>query len=71
MMLYIIIIVKMKFVGNIADAQCCFFCKLCRSYSREDYSGIVAAYYEFLKTASEWLSRRVTDVCLFLLKFLS
>uniref|UniRef100_A0A2P2N2I9 Uncharacterized protein n=1 Tax=Rhizophora mucronata TaxID=61149 RepID=A0A2P2N2I9_RHIMU len=30
--------------------------------SGEDLNGAVAAYIEFLKTASEWLSRRVTDV---------
>lgn len=35
-----------------------------RSKSRDDYSCTVAAYHQFLKTASEWLSRRVTDVCI-------
>ncbi|XP_034220593.1 GPI ethanolamine phosphate transferase 2 isoform X2 [Prunus dulcis] len=32
-----------------------------RSKSREDYSSVVTAYYEFLRTASEWLSRSATD----------
>ncbi|PQQ18194.1 GPI ethanolamine phosphate transferase 2 isoform X2 [Prunus yedoensis var. nudiflora] len=32
-----------------------------RSKSREDYSSAVTAYYEFLRTASEWLSRSATD----------
>lgn len=35
-----------------------------RSTYREEYSAIVAAYHEFLRTASEWLSRRATDVCI-------
>jgi hypothetical protein len=65
MMFYITVIVKTNFIGNTADASFFFLCKLCRSYSREDYGSIVAAYYEFLKTASESLSRRVTDVCLY------
>lgn len=67
-MVYFILTIKTKFIANMADAQCCFIYYDCRSYSRADYSSIVAAYYEFLKTGSEWLSRRVTDVCLFLSK---
>ncbi|XP_058010343.1 GPI ethanolamine phosphate transferase 2 isoform X2 [Hevea brasiliensis] len=37
--------------------------------SREDYRSTVTAYHEFLKTASEWLSRRVTDKPVPLLAF--
>ncbi|XP_050292158.1 GPI ethanolamine phosphate transferase 2 isoform X3 [Quercus robur] len=71
-----------KCSGNIENTICCLYLKATmlhsswrlkdvssRSYSREDYSGIVAAYYEFLKTASEWLSRRVTDKPVNLLAF--
>ncbi|ONI02441.1 hypothetical protein PRUPE_6G198700 [Prunus persica] len=32
-----------------------------RSKSKEDYNSAVTAYYEFLRTASEWLSRSATD----------
>ncbi|KAJ6288276.1 hypothetical protein OIU76_024292 [Salix suchowensis] len=39
------------------------------SKSRDDYSCTVAAYHQFLKTASEWLSRRVTDKPVGLLAF--
>ncbi|XP_037497690.1 GPI ethanolamine phosphate transferase 2 isoform X4 [Jatropha curcas] len=39
------------------------------SESKDDYSSTVAGYYEFLKTASEWLSRRVTDKPVSLLAF--
>ncbi|KAJ6678779.1 PHOSPHATIDYLINOSITOL GLYCAN-RELATED [Salix viminalis] len=42
---------------------------LSRSKSRDDYSCTVAAYHQFLKTASEWLSRRVTDKPVGLLAF--
>ncbi|KAJ4825349.1 hypothetical protein Tsubulata_002698 [Turnera subulata] len=38
--------------------------KVSRSTSGNDYSNTVAAYYQFMETASEWLSRRVTDVCI-------
>ncbi|KAK7832560.1 gpi ethanolamine phosphate transferase 2 [Quercus suber] len=71
-----------KCSGNIENTICCLYLKATmlhsswrlkdvssRSYNREDYSGIVAAYYEFLKTASEWLSRRVTDKPVNLLAF--
>ncbi|KAF3963253.1 hypothetical protein CMV_012337 [Castanea mollissima] len=70
-----------KCSGNIENTICCLYLKatmlhsswrlkdVSRPYSREDYSGIVAAYYEFLKTASEWLSRRVTDKPVNLLAF--
>ncbi|KAF3963252.1 hypothetical protein CMV_012337 [Castanea mollissima] len=71
-----------KCSGNIENTICCLYLKATmlhsswrlkdvssRPYSREDYSGIVAAYYEFLKTASEWLSRRVTDKPVNLLAF--
>nr|POE82034.1 gpi ethanolamine phosphate transferase 2 [Quercus suber] len=70
-----------KCSGNIENTICCLYLKatmlhsswrlkdVSRSYNREDYSGIVAAYYEFLKTASEWLSRRVTDKPVNLLAF--
>ncbi|KAK4566843.1 hypothetical protein RGQ29_002914 [Quercus rubra] len=70
-----------KCSGNIENTICCLYLKatmlhsswrlkdVSRSYSREDYSGIVAAYYEFLKTASEWLSLRVTDKPVNLLAF--
>ncbi|GMY12101.1 GPI ethanolamine phosphate transferase 2 isoform X2 [Fagus crenata] len=72
---------KSKCSGNMESMICCLYWKaavlhsswrskdVSRSYSREDYSGIVAAYYEFLKTASEWLSRRVTDKPANLLSF--
>ncbi|XP_010254518.1 PREDICTED: GPI ethanolamine phosphate transferase 2 isoform X2 [Nelumbo nucifera] len=40
-----------------------------RNNSRDDFRGTVAAYYEFLRTASEWLSRRATDKPLDLLAF--
>lgn len=67
-MVYFTLTMKTKFIVNMADARCFFICYDCRSYSRADYSSVVAAYYEFLKPASEWLSRRVTDVCLYLFK---
>ncbi|KAM1091589.1 hypothetical protein FF1_019057 [Malus domestica] len=35
--------------------------EISRSNSREDYTSTVVAYYEFLRTASEWLSHRATD----------
>lgn len=65
-MLNFTVIMKVRLFGNTADAQYHFLCESCRSNSREDYSSIVAAYFEFLETASEWLSRKVTDVCTFL-----
>ncbi|XP_065873888.1 uncharacterized protein [Euphorbia lathyris] len=39
------------------------------SSSSDDFSRTVAAYYEFLETASNWLSRRVTDKPVPLLAF--
>ncbi|KAF5738027.1 hypothetical protein HS088_TW13G00921 [Tripterygium wilfordii] len=38
--------------------------KASRSNSREEYSSTVAAYYEFMKSASEWLSRSSANVCI-------
>lgn len=35
-----------------------------RSSHGEGYSGITAAYNEFLSRAHEWLSRKATDVCI-------
>lgn len=35
--------------------------ELSRSDSREDKSGIIAAYYEFLINANQWLSHKATD----------
>ncbi|KAF5454416.1 hypothetical protein F2P56_024083 [Juglans regia] len=72
---------KSKCNGNLENMICCLYLNaavlhsswksknVSRSYSRADYSSIVAAYYEFLKTASEWLSRRVTDKPVNLLAF--
>ncbi|XP_062178247.1 GPI ethanolamine phosphate transferase 2 isoform X3 [Alnus glutinosa] len=72
---------KSKCNGNIEIMVCCLYRNaavlhnswkskdVSRSYSREDYGSIVAAYYEFLKTASESLSRRVTDKPVNLLAF--
>lgn len=40
-----------------------------RSSSGKDYTSTVAAYYEFLRTANEWLSHRATDVCIFFSPF--
>ncbi|KAF3439213.1 hypothetical protein FNV43_RR17488 [Rhamnella rubrinervis] len=40
-----------------------------RSTHHEEYSAIVVAYYEFLRTASEWLSRRTTERPVNLLAF--
>lgn len=34
-----------------------------RFKSEEEYNTLVGAYDEFLRTASEWLSRSVTNVC--------
>ncbi|WCJ31981.1 GPI ethanolamine phosphate transferase 2 [Euphorbia peplus] len=39
------------------------------SLSSDDFSSTVAAYYSFLETASNWLSRRVTDKPVSLLAF--
>ncbi|CAK7339628.1 unnamed protein product [Dovyalis caffra] len=59
--------------GSMEKMLCCLYMKavnlhsswksksVSRSKSRDDYSCTVAAYLQFLKTASEWLSRRVTD----------
>ena len=30
---------------------------------KDDHSSPIAAYHDFLKAASEWLSHRATDVC--------
>ncbi|KAG6647002.1 GPI ethanolamine phosphate transferase 2 isoform X1 [Carya illinoinensis] len=72
---------KSKCNGNLENMICCLYLNatvlhsswksknVSRSYSRADYSSIVAAYYEFLKTGSEWLSRRVTDKPVNLLAF--
>lgn len=49
-----------------------FYINLNRSDSREDKSGIIAAYYEFLINANQWLSHKATDVrSAFVFKFLS
>ncbi|KAL4644372.1 hypothetical protein ACB092_02G160000 [Castanea dentata] len=66
-----------KCSGNIENTICCLYLKATmlhsswrlkdvssRPYSREDYSGIVTAYYEFLKTATMMLS------CLILLSLI-
>lgn len=37
----------------------------CRSNSTEGYNSVVAAYHEFLSSASEWLSHKAIDVCVF------
>ncbi|XP_043805495.1 GPI ethanolamine phosphate transferase 2 isoform X2 [Manihot esculenta] len=59
--------------GSIEETLCCLFMNAANlhnswkykkekgSESRDDYRSTIAAYHEFLKTASEWLSRRVTD----------
>lgn len=72
---------KSKCNGNVENMLCCLYLNaavlhsswktkdVSRSYTREDYRSILAAYYEFLKTASEWLSRRVTDKPVDLLVF--
>lgn len=39
-----------------------FSSNLNRSDSREDKSEIIAAYYEFLISANQWLSHKATDV---------
>lgn len=39
-----------------------FYSNLNRSDSRDDKSGIIAAYYEFLINANQWLSHKATDV---------
>lgn len=38
------------------------YSNLNRSDSKEDKSGIIAAYYEFLISANQWLSHKATDV---------
>ncbi|XP_021897499.1 GPI ethanolamine phosphate transferase 2 isoform X2 [Carica papaya] len=43
--------------------------KSSKSNTKEEYSSAVAAYYEFLKTSSEWLSRKTTDKPVHLLAF--
>ncbi|KAJ6378973.1 hypothetical protein OIU78_029066 [Salix suchowensis] len=67
--------------GSVEKMLCCLYMNavnlhsswksksLSRSKSRDDYSCTVAAYHQFLKTASEWLSRRVTDKPVGLLAF--
>ncbi|XP_024185505.1 GPI ethanolamine phosphate transferase 2 isoform X3 [Rosa chinensis] len=62
-----------KCYGSIERMCCCLYTnaallkkswmskEVSRSNSRKDYTSTVAAYYEFLRTASEWLSRRATD----------
>ncbi|KAM5577067.1 GPI ethanolamine phosphate transferase 2 [Rosa sericea] len=62
-----------KCYGSIERMCCCLYTnaallkkswlskEVSRSDSRKDYTSTVAAYYEFLRTASEWLSRRATD----------
>ncbi|CAN0858323.1 GPI ethanolamine phosphate transferase 2 [Linum grandiflorum] len=61
--------------GSIERSLCCLYTKArsissfwestrasrCELDSESEYMVAVAAYYDFLNTASEWLSRRVTD----------
>ncbi|XP_050205813.1 GPI ethanolamine phosphate transferase 2 [Mercurialis annua] len=59
--------------GSMENIFCCLYTKAANlhnfwklkkktgSKNWDDFSSSVAAYYEFLNTASEWLSRRVTD----------
>eukprot|EP00257_Ricinus_communis_P022146 XP_015581796.1 GPI ethanolamine phosphate transferase 2 isoform X2 [Ricinus communis] len=59
--------------GSMERILCCLYTKAANlhnswkfkkeygSKSRDDFSSTYAAYHEFLKTASEWLSRSVTD----------
>lgn len=56
------------FLGLFVNIDVCvalFIIYVNRSESRDHYCSTVAAYYQFLTAASEWLSRRVTDVCIF------
>ncbi|CAI0419877.1 unnamed protein product [Linum tenue] len=67
--------------GSIERTLCCLYTKAetlshswesmsgSRSEARNDYKVAVAAYWDFLNTASEWLSRRVTDKPVSLLAF--
>ncbi|CAI0403740.1 unnamed protein product [Linum tenue] len=69
--------------GSIERTLCCLYTKAetlshswesmsgsrWRSEARNDYKVAVAAYWDFLNTASEWLSRRVTDKPVSLLAF--
>nr|XP_011457654.1 PREDICTED: GPI ethanolamine phosphate transferase 2 [Fragaria vesca subsp. vesca] len=70
-----------KCYGSIERICCCLYTnaallkkswmskEVSRYNSRKDYTSSVAAYYEFLRTASEWLSRRATDKPVSLLTF--
>ncbi|XP_050371365.1 GPI ethanolamine phosphate transferase 2 isoform X2 [Argentina anserina] len=62
-----------KCYGSIERICCCLYMnaallkkswmskEVSRSNSRKEYTSTVAAYYEFLRMASEWLSHRATD----------
>ncbi|KAK9285804.1 hypothetical protein L1049_025005 [Liquidambar formosana] len=67
--------------GSVENLHCCLFFNaavlhnswksnnVSRSNCRDDYSSTVAAYYDFLRTASEWLSHKATDKPVDLLAF--
>ncbi|KAF8404704.1 hypothetical protein HHK36_009592 [Tetracentron sinense] len=69
--------------GSVEQKFCCLYLKAAalhsswksnkgrssRSSSRDEFRDAVAAYYEFLRIASEWLSGRTTDKPLGLLTF--
>ncbi|XP_015890563.3 GPI ethanolamine phosphate transferase 2 isoform X2 [Ziziphus jujuba] len=67
--------------GSLEKVFCCLYMhaaflhsswmskEVSRSTYREEYSAVVAAYHEFLRTASEWLSRRASDRPVNLLAF--
>ncbi|XP_031376698.1 GPI ethanolamine phosphate transferase 2 isoform X2 [Punica granatum] len=66
-------LVVSKCSGSVEKKFCCLYQnaaalhrswvskKMSMSNRRKDYIRAAAAYHEFLKTASEWLARRVTD----------
>ncbi|KAL6225089.1 hypothetical protein ACLB2K_003941 [Fragaria x ananassa] len=70
-----------KCYGSIERICCCLYTnaallkkswmskEVSRYNSRKDYTSSIAAYYEFLRTASEWLSCRATDKPVSLLTF--